>query len=124
MVLLPTPSHTTPGLAAILGLLKQMGDETAKNLDNAQKEEAAAQKSFDELSAAKNGEIKAATQQKRQKEQELADTMAANAKAKRDVERTSKALAADEKFLAEAQKGCAHEDEEYAKRVKVRGEEV
>jgi len=109
---------------SILGLLKQMGDETAKNLDNAQKEEAAAQKSFDELSAAKNGEIKAATQQKRQKEQELADTMAANAKAKRDVERTSKALAADENFLAEAQKGCAHEDEEYAKRVKVRNEEV
>jgi len=40
------------------------------------------------------------------------------------VEKTSKALAADEAFLAETTKSCTIEDEEYAKRVKVRTQEI
>merc|ERR1719243_384249 len=46
------------------------------------------------------------------------------AKAKEEVEATQSSLSADQKFLIEATKNCRIEDEEYAKRVKVRTEEI
>merc|ERR1719183_527791 len=46
------------------------------------------------------------------------------AKAKEDIEATTNTLTADQKLLVEATKSCAFEDEEYAKRTKVRGEEI
>lgn len=108
----------------ILGLLKQMGDETAKNLGSAQKEELQALISFQNLQAAKLAEIASATDQKNQKESQLADLLDKVANAKEDTEKTSDQLAADQSFLAETQKGCAKEDEEYASRTKVRNEEI
>jgi len=108
----------------ILGLLKQMGDETAKNLASAQKEELQALIAFQQLQAAKLGEIAAGTKQKEQKSLDLADLLDKVAKSKDDVDATSEALAADENFLAETQKGCTIEDADYAKRVKVRNNEI
>merc|ERR1719407_134748 len=46
------------------------------------------------------------------------------AKAKEDIEATAKTLGADQAYLAEASKNCAFEDAEYAKRSKVRNEEI
>merc|ERR1719161_3111500 len=80
----------------ILGLLKQMGDNTAKNLASAQKEELEALISFQKLQAAKLAEIAAAT----------------------EAEDTKEALAADQKFLIDMAKMCETVDEEYAARVK------
>jgi hypothetical protein len=67
---------------SILGILKQQGDEFAKNLAAAQKEELDALVSFHKLAAAKNAEIAAATKQKDAKELELADLLDKVAKAK------------------------------------------
>merc|ERR1719161_582940 len=85
----------------ILGLLKQMGDNTAKNLASAQKEELEAEISFQKLQAAKLSEIAAATKQKGAKEVELSDLINEVAAAKRDVERTTKQLDEDKRFLAQ-----------------------
>merc|ERR1719387_659555 len=109
---------------SILGILKQQGDEFAKNLAAAQKEELDALVSFQKLAAAKNAEIAAATKQKDAKELELSDLLDKVAKAKEDQEATANALEADKKFLAETEKGCKTEDELYAKRSKVRNEEI
>jgi hypothetical protein len=109
---------------SILGILKAMGDNTAKNLADAQKEELEAEIAFQHLQAAKLAEIDAATKQKEQKETELSDLLYAVSNAKEDVEKTTETLEADKAFLAETLKGCSHEDEEYAKRTKIRNEEI
>merc|ERR1719162_2216388 len=80
--------------------------------------------SFQQLQAAKRAEIASATKQKNQKTTELSDLLYKVAKAKEDVEETSETLAADQAFLAQTQKGCKIEDEAYASRSKVRGEEI
>jgi len=108
----------------ILGILKQQGDEFAKNLAAAQKEELDALVAFQKLAAAKNAEIASATKQKDAKTLELSTLLDKVAKAKEDQEATANTLAADQKFLAETQAGCKTEDELYAKRSKVRNEEI
>merc|ERR1712039_462836 len=59
-----------------------------------------------------------------QKEQQLADTMAAIAKAKEDKAATEAAMAADQKFLANLRESCQNEDQEYQKRLKIRSDEI
>jgi len=108
----------------ILGMLKEMGDKTAKDLAAAQKADVQALISFQSLSAAKTSEIAAATKQQNMKETELADLMDKAAKAKEDIESTTEALSADEQMLLEASKSCATEEEEYAGRTKVRSNEI
>merc|ERR1719408_213227 len=108
----------------ILGMLKEMGDKTAKDLAAAQKADMQALVSFQSLKAAKSAEISAATKQKSMKETELADLLDKAAKAKEDIESTKEALSADEQMLLEASKSCATEEEEYAGRSKVRSEEI
>lgn len=45
-------------------------------------------------------------------------------RAKYDMEKLEEALAADRAFLAELQKNCKNEEEEHAKRVQIRTEEI
>jgi hypothetical protein len=108
----------------ILGLLKQMGDETAKNLASAQKEELGAEIDFQKLAAAKTGEIASASDQKESKELQLADLKDKVAKAKEDMEATKASLSSDEAFMLEITQNCKVEDEQYAARSKVRAEEI
>merc|ERR1719440_2537253 len=108
----------------ILGILKQMGDENAKDLADAQKQELTAEIDFQKLQAAKLSEIAAATEQKEQKETELSDLLYKVAGAKKDIEKTQATLSADEAFMLEMTKNCRVEDEEYAGRVKVRTAEI
>mmetsp|Transcript_62646 Transcript_62646/g.97497 ORF Transcript_62646/g.97497 Transcript_62646/m.97497 type:complete len:723 (+) Transcript_62646:27-2195(+) len=108
----------------ILGVLKELGDETAKDLATAQKEELQAEIDFQNLQASKLAEIAAATDQKNQKEEALAALEFKVARTRHDMEQTTKQLNADEKFLLELTKNCKVEDEEYANRVKVRTEEI
>lgn len=109
---------------SILGILKTQGDKFAKNLAAAQKEELEALIAFQKLVAAKNAEIAATTKQKDAKEAELAALLDKVAKAKEDLETTTNTLDADQNFLAETVEGCKSEDAEYAKRNKVRSEEI
>merc|ERR1719326_962896 len=108
----------------ILGILKEMGDKTAKDLAAAQKADMEALVSFQSLKSAKTSEIAAAKKQKNMKETELADLLDKVAKSKEDIESTKEALNADEQMLLEATKSCKTEEEEYAGRSKVRSEEI
>lgn len=109
---------------SILGILEQMKETFEKDLASTNKKEDQAQKAFDELSAAKMGEIEAATKLKEAKEAELSDTIDKKAKANEDIEATKNALSADEQFLMTLKKNCAKVDEDYNARVKVRSEEL
>merc|ERR1719284_979787 len=71
-----------PQSGEIFGILKQMKETFETNLSNSQKEEMSNQKAYEDLKASKEAEIKAGSDQKDTKTQELADTDAANAQAK------------------------------------------
>lgn len=108
----------------ILGILKAMMDEFSKDLAAAQKADMAAEESFQKLRAAKMDEIKAASDQKDEKEALLADVQDKLAKAKEDKMATEDALSADQKLLLEMQESCKKEEEEYETRVKSRSQEL
>merc|ERR1719420_2530179 len=94
------------------------------NLSNSQKEEMEAQKAYEDLKAAKETEIKAGTELKDTKTQELADTDAKLAQDKQDLDDTRNSLSADQKFLMNLKETCQNADAEYEERVKSRQEEI
>merc|ERR1711972_1200535 len=94
------------------------------NLSDAQKEEMASQKAYEDLKAAKEGEIAAGQSQIDTKTQELADTDLKLAQAKEDVADTKSSLSADEEFLAMLKEKCQMTDKEWEERSKTRQEET
>merc|ERR1719305_113654 len=105
-----------PQSGAIFGILKQMKETFETNLSNSQKEEMQGQQAYESLKAAKEAEIKAGTEQRDTKEQELADTDEANAQAKQDLDDTRNSLAADQKFLMNLKETCQNTDAEWEER--------
>merc|ERR1719158_2558049 len=102
----------------------QMKETFETNLASSQKEEQEGQAAYDDLKAAKEEEIKAGQDQSETKTQELADTDAANAQAKQDLEDTRNSLAADQKFLMNLKETCQNTDAEWEERQKARQEEI
>merc|ERR1711953_925774 len=113
-----------PQSGEIFGILKQMKETFESNLSDAQKEEMANQKAYEELKAAKEAEIAAGQAQIDTKTQELADTDEKNAQAKEDVVDTKKSLAADEEFLMMLKEKCSMTDREWEERQKTRSLEM
>jgi len=113
-----------PQSGQITGILKQMHDEMAAGLAEAQATEKAAIQSYDELMAARLKEkeaLTAAIQTKLTKQGELSVSIA---EMKNDAGDTTEALAADKKFLAELDTGCATKAKEWEARSKTRSEEL
>merc|ERR1719324_1455639 len=113
-----------PQSGAIFGILKQMKETFETNLSSSQKEEMQSQAAYEDLKAAKESEIKAGSDQKDTKTQELADTDSALAQAKQDLEDTRNTLGADQKFLMNLKETCQMTDQEFAERTKTRAEEM
>merc|ERR1719183_3207616 len=113
-----------PQSGAIFGILKQMKETFESNLSSSQKEEMQSQQAYDDLKAAKELEIKAGSDQKDTKTQELADTDEKLAQAKQDLEDTRNSLAADQKFLMNLKETCQMTDQEFEERTKTRAEET
>jgi len=109
---------------SIFGILQEMKEEFQRDLGEAQAREKAAEESFQKLKAAKLSEIKAATEQKKQKEKELADLLYKASKAKKNVEKAKAAIEADQNFLATLEKDCKDEEIAYQERLKVRDQEI
>jgi len=109
---------------SIFGILQEMKEEFQRDLGEAQAKDLAAEESFQKLKAAKLSEIKAATEQKKQKDKELADLLYKASKAKESVEKAKAAIEADQKFLATLEKDCKDEEIAYQERLKVRDEEI
>merc|ERR550537_555876 len=74
--------------------------------------------------AAKEAEIKAGTDQRDTKTQELADTDQKLAQTKQDLEDTRNSLSADQKFLMNLKETCQMTDAEWEERQKARQEEI
>merc|ERR1719263_53220 len=113
-----------PQSGQIFGILKQMKETFETNLSTSQKEEMAAQQAYEDLKAAKEAEIKAGTEQKDTKTQELADTDQKLAEDKQDLEDTRNSLSADQKFLMNLKETCQMTDQEWEERQKTRQEEI
>merc|ERR1719420_1577735 len=113
-----------PQSGAIFGILKQMKETFETNLENSQKEEMQSQTAYEDLKASKEAEIKAGSDQKDTKTQELADTDELLAQSKQDLEDTRNSLAADQKFLMNLKETCQMTDQEYEERTKTRAEEI
>merc|ERR1719463_778167 len=113
-----------PQSGQIFGILKQMKETFESNLSASQKEEMQNQAAYEDLKAAKEAEIKAGTDQKDTKTQELADTDQKLADSKQDLDDTRNTLSADQKFLLNLKETCAMTDSEWEERQKARQEEI
>jgi peptidoglycan hydrolase CwlO-like protein len=113
-----------PASGQIFGILKQMKETFETNLGTSQKEEMQAQAAYEDLKAAKEAEIKAGTELKDTKSQELADTDEKNVNSKADLEDTRNSLSADQKFLMNLKETCQMTDQEWEERQKSRAEEI
>merc|ERR1719372_41839 len=109
-----------PQSGEIFGILKQMKETFEANLASSQKEEMANQKAYEDLKAAKEGEISAGQAQIDTKTQELADTDQKLAQSKVDVSDTKASLSADEQFLMMLKEKCQMTDKEWEERSKTR----
>merc|ERR1719331_3052523 len=113
-----------PQSGQIFGILKQMKETFETNLSTSQKEEMQSQQAYESLKAAKEAEIKAGTEQRDTKSQELADTDSKNAQAKQDLDDTRNTLSADQKFLMNLKETCQNTDAEWEERQKARAVEI
>jgi len=85
----------------IYGILKTMKEEFEGTLATTRKEEAAAQKRFEELIAEKEVQIQKAKERKNTKVTEKSEAEIALVNAKHDLKVTRDALSADQKFLVD-----------------------
>jgi len=113
-----------PASSEVFGVLKQMKESFETSLKDAQTDEADAQSAYDEMKAAKDGELSSLRNMIDSKSKQAAETVEKLAQAKADLEDTTKQLAADEKFLADLKERCASMDEQFAARKKMRTEEI
>lgn len=113
-----------PQSGEIFGILKNMKDTFEENLSTAQKDEATAQKAYEDLKAAKEEEIKAGQDLVDKKTQERAATDEKLANDKQDLIDTRNTMEADEAFLADLKEKCKQTDQEFAQRQKTRAEEI
>merc|ERR1719388_448187 len=113
-----------PASGEIFGILKQMKETFETNLANSQKEEMQSQKDYEDLKAAKEGEISAGTELADTKTTELASADEKNAQSKESLADTREVLAADTEFLANLKEQCQNMDQEYEERTKTRQLEI
>merc|ERR1719171_256908 len=113
-----------PGSAQIIGILKQLHDEMAKDLAEEIATEEAAIKAYEELMAAKTKEVEALTAAIESKLTRIAELGVKIAEMKNDLTDTEEALIEDKKFLADLEKNCATKEKEWAEICKTRQEEL
>jgi len=113
-----------PQSGEVTGILKQMGDEFAKTLKEAEETEATAIKEFEALVAAKKKEIDTLTASIEAKLEKVGELGTSIVQMKADFEDIAGNLLEDKKLLKELEKGCSTKDAEYEERVKIRTEEL
>jgi len=113
-----------PQSGQIVGILKQMDDEMAKALEEAETAEAEAIKAYDALMAAKQKEVETLNAQIETKLTRKGELGVELAGGLNELEDTQVSVAEDEKFLAELETGCATKEKEWAEVCKTRQEEL
>jgi len=113
-----------PQSGQIVGILKQMEDEMAKALEEAETAEAEAIKAYDALMAAKQKEVETLNAQIEAKLTRKGELGVELAGGLNELEDTEISVKEDEKFLAELETGCATKEKEWAEVCKTRQEEL
>merc|ERR1719487_1997800 len=116
-------SGYVPQSGEITGILKQMKDTMEKDLTDMTAAEESAKQNFDALVSAKEAEIAANTKAIEAKTVRSGEVAVEIVNMKEDLDDTSKALAEDQKFLADLSSNCATKKDEYDVVVKTRAEE-
>merc|ERR1719399_119017 len=101
-----------------------MKDEMEKDHAEMIAQENAAKAGYEELMAAKEKEIAAATKAIEEKLQRVGDLAVEIVTMKNDLAETQEALAEDKNFLADLEKNCDLKKKEWAERQKTRSEEI
>lgn len=97
----------------VLGVLKQLLEEMNSDIAAAEAAELEHKKAFDELSAAKNEEIAASTQQHKEKSLEAQETKLSSDRNTAELERTQESLGEQEAFLANLNATCSDAQTKY-----------
>jgi len=113
-----------PASGEITGILKQMGDEMAKDLADADANEQQAIASYEEMMAAKTKEVESLTESIEVKSVRVGEVAVANERNKQDLKDTEEQLAEDQKFLQNLDKTCAAKAKEWDLRQKMRADEL
>merc|ERR1719313_1168055 len=112
------------GSGEIVGILKALKDEMDKDLNGAVGDEEAAAKAFEELAAAKNDEIAAASEAIESKTVRSGDLAVSVTTTADDIEDTTAEMKETEAFLANLASQCALKKKEWAARQQMRSEEI
>merc|ERR1719313_850878 len=113
-----------PASGEIVGILKQMGDTMAKDLEEVIAAEEAAKQDFEGLVAAKEKEIASATKAIEEKTKRTGEVAVEIVNLKEDLDDTTESLAEAKKFLADLEKNCETKKKEWAEICKMRQEEL
>jgi len=108
----------------ITGMLKAMQEEMEGDLKTAESDEATAVTGFQELTAAKESEISAASSAIEAKTKRSGELAVEIVQTKDDVEDTNADVAETEGFLGNLREQCAAKKAEWSERQKMRSEEV
>mmetsp|Transcript_45225 Transcript_45225/g.104562 ORF Transcript_45225/g.104562 Transcript_45225/m.104562 type:complete len:719 (+) Transcript_45225:50-2206(+) len=113
-----------PKSGEVIGILKQMLETMGKNLADSTGEEESAIKSYEDLMAAKNKEIKALGASIEAKTKQIGELGVDIVHMKEDLSDTEGTLAEDKAFFAGLEKSCAKKAAEWEERSKTRAEEL
>lgn len=108
----------------IFGVLKQLQENLEGNLSQEQKDEIAAQESFEQVKASSEEQIAAGTARLDDMEDEHSQNTKGLSDAKEDLENTRSTRSSDVKFVEDLNLKCQEIDHEYSTRVKARNEEI
>jgi regulator of replication initiation timing len=116
--------ESSVGSAQILGILQQMRDNFKEDLAASTKSEEDAEKTYNELKAAKEKQIAALESELREKTTRVSTQKGTLAETQENHEDTSAALEADENFLIELKENCKTKQGEFDQNAVERSNEV
>merc|ERR1719191_2000012 len=117
-------TESTQGAGEILGILKSMKDEMAKDLAEMQEEDKNAHNSFNDLKAAKTEEISINEKSVIEKEKRIGELAVELSEGTHALEDAQEELANAQKFKATMKEQCASMEEQKAAREKARADEI
>merc|ERR1719421_1641415 len=114
----------SPASATIQGILKDMYDTFAMNLEKSTESEATSQKNYENLMATKASEMATQTTTRTKKEEEKAAAEKELADAQQDLDDTQKQMKADVALFDNTKMVCTSKAAEWNERVRARTEEL
>jgi predicted nucleic acid-binding Zn-ribbon protein len=114
----------SPASTTIMGILKDMYDTFAKNLESETSTESTAQMAFEDLMATKTKELATLNAELKIRSAEHAEALVQVADASQELDDTTQQMKADIDFFDDAKAQCSAKADAWAERVRARTEEL